>query len=52
MTKLEIKGTLSGLEIGISSDAREFGYTPRALAEQLRFVAMDSPAARSGRVPG
>jgi len=41
MTKLEIKGTLSGLEMGIGSDAREFGYTPRALAEQLRFVAMD-----------
>jgi hypothetical protein len=41
MTKLEIRGTLADLEGAIASDAREFGYSPRTLAEQLKFVAMD-----------
>jgi hypothetical protein len=41
MTRLEIKGKLSDLEGAIAGDAKEFGISPRALAEQLRFVAMD-----------
>jgi len=41
MTKLEIEGTLSGLKSGIPGDAKAFGYTPQALVEQLRFIAMD-----------
>lgn len=41
MTKLEIKGKLSDFEGAIAGDAREFGHSPRALAEQLRFIAMD-----------
>ncbi|TQN61471.1 hypothetical protein FLX27_11100 [Agrobacterium tumefaciens] len=41
MTKLEIKGKLSDLEGAIAGDAKEFGSSPRALAEQLRFIAMD-----------
>ncbi|MFN6986451.1 MAG: hypothetical protein ACK4OI_16630, partial [Rhizobium oryzihabitans] len=41
MTRLEIKGKLSDLEGAIAGDAKEFGTSPRALTEQLRFVAMD-----------
>ncbi|RIK83375.1 MAG: hypothetical protein DCC69_14465 [Hyphomicrobiales bacterium] len=41
MTRPEIKGKLSDLEGAIAGDAKEFGTSSRALAEQLRFVAMD-----------
>ena len=41
MTKLEIKGQLSDLEGAIAGDAKKFGISPRALTEQLRFIAME-----------
>lgn len=36
----EIKGTLEALATGISEDAKAFGFSPRSLAERLRYVAV------------
>lgn len=37
----DIKGTLKDLTTGITGDAEKFGFTPRELADQLQFVAID-----------
>ncbi len=38
-TDTDIKGTLEDLETGITGNAEHFDWKPRALAEQLKFVA-------------
>ncbi|WPM80659.1 hypothetical protein R5W60_02760 [Brucella pseudintermedia] len=37
----DIKGTLDDLTAGITGEADRFGFTPRELADQLQFVAID-----------